>query len=304
MASVIHVTDVPRLPPRRPDAHKGDFGHVLVVGGSDGMAGAPALAGMAALRAGAGLVTIACPDVVADVVAGFEPSVMTLPLSPHHDEVPEGELESVLADWDEDGLNETAAQSILDHRSTVLAIGPGLGRQPRTAMLVQALLKESTKPIILDADGLNAVIDSLDGLKRSAPTVLTPHPGEFASLTGQTTASVQSNRGSLAVAFANAHGVVVVLKGAGTIVTDGERVYVNQTGNPGMATGGTGDVLTGLIAGLVAQKLTPFDAAVLGVHIHGLCGDLAASESAQQSLIASDLVRALPMAWRRFHERG
>jgi ADP-dependent NAD(P)H-hydrate dehydratase len=279
--SVLRITDLPKLPPRSADSHKGDFGHVLVVGGSEGMAGAPALAGMAALRSGAGLVTVACPDLVAGIVAGFEPSMMTLPL-PNVD----------------GGLAEECLEVIESHRSTVIALGPGLGRRPRTAQMVQRLLQEAQKPVVVDADALNSLVGSLECLRRNASTILTPHPGEFASLTGSTTVEVQANREALAVEFARTHDVVLALKGAGTIVTDGRQVFVNRTGNAGMATGGTGDVLTGIIAALVAQRLEPFAAACLGVHLHGLAGDYNVKYGAQESLIASDLVRVLPAAWR------
>jgi ADP-dependent NAD(P)H-hydrate dehydratase len=296
------VTTIPQPMPRRADAHKGDFGHVLVVGGSVGMAGAPVLAGVAALRSGAGLVTIACSEVI-DFAARIEPSLMTLPIASEHEELKEGGLETILADWSDGALSETAAAEILAHRSTVLAIGPGLGRRPRTATLVQSLLRDSTKPIVLDADGLNAVVGSTALLRRKTPTIITPHPGEFASLTGKTTAEVQANRESLAVEFARSHGCLVVLKGANTVVIDGKRVFINETGNAGMATGGTGDVLTGIIAGLLAQKLEPFAAAQLGVYLHGLAGDIVAETGSMESLIASDLLTAMPTAWRRLHGR-
>ena len=282
--SVQRITDLPKLPPRSADSHKGDFGHVIVVGGSEGMAGAPALAGIAALRSGAGLVTVACPDLVAGIVAGFEPSMMTLPLQS--------------ADG---GLTEESLEVIASHRSTVIALGPGLGRRPRSVPLVRRLLQEAQKPVVVDADALYALVGFLDRVQRNEPTILTPHPGEFASLTGSTTVEVQANREALAVEFARYNRVVLVLKGAGTVVTDGRRVFVNHTGNPGMATGGTGDVLTGIIAALVAQRLEPFDAACMGVHLHGLAGDIVVENSSMESLIASDLLSALPMAWRRLH---
>jgi ADP-dependent NAD(P)H-hydrate dehydratase len=287
MEPMERVTTIPKLEPRRADAHKGDFGHVLVVGGSVGMAGAPALAGMAALRAGAGLVTVGCPSVVADVVAGFEPSMMTLPMVVGFR-----------------GLTDSTIETIAEHRSTVVALGPGFGRQKRTAELVRTLIQNVDKPIVLDADGLNALVGSTEILRRNSATIVTPHPGEFAFLIGRTTAEVQSNRESLALDFASRYDCVVVLKGAGTVVTDGHRVFINDNGNPGMATGGTGDVLTGVIAGLLAQKMAPFDAAQLGVYLHGLAGDLVAADGAQESLIASDLIGALPAAWRRLHGRG
>jgi NAD(P)H-hydrate epimerase len=286
MNPIQRVRTIPQPAVRRPDAHKGDFGHVLVVGGSVGMAGAPALAGTAALRSGAGLVTVACPTDVAKVVASFEPSLMTLP-----------------AGADQGALSATSFDSISSHRSTVLAIGPGIGRLQETVGLVRRLIAASEKPVVVDADGLNAVVGATELLRRRSPTVVTPHPGEFASLTGKTTTEVQSNRESLAVDFALTFECIVVLKGAGTIVTDGRRVFVNTTGNPGMATGGAGDVLTGMISGLIAQKLDPYDAAVLGAHLHGFAGDLVAEVGSQESLIASDLVAAIPAAWRRLHGR-
>ena len=284
MASIQRITEVPKPPPRDVDSHKGDFGHVLVVGGSEGMAGAPALAGMAALRSGAGLVTVACPENSAATVAGFEPSMMTLPL-PSED----------------GGLVLEALDVIAAHRSTEIAIGPGLGRRPRTIALVRRLLLDLPKTVVIDADGLNSLVGSLASLNRSDPTVLTPHPGEFASLCGVSTKDVQANREALAVDFAATHDVVLVLKGAGTVVTDGASLFVNGTGNPGLATGGTGDVLTGIIAALLAQRMVPFDAACLAVHLHGLAGDLVAAEGSMESLIASDLIRVLPAAWRRLH---
>ena len=259
---------------------------MLVVGGSVGMGGAPALAGIAALRAGAGLVTVACPSEVADVVAGFEPSLMTLPLA-----------------CEEGGLTQSTIDAVSKHRSTVVAIGPGIGRLDNTVEFVRSLMSSVVKPKVIDADGLNAVVGSTELLSRGS-TIITPHPGEFAALTGRSAAEVQSNRESLAVEFARSHGCVVVLKGANTVVTDGSRVFINQTGNPGMATGGTGDVLTGIIAGLVAQNLPPFEAAQLGVHLHGIAGDVVSEAGAMESLIASDLLGALPAAWRRLHGRG
>jgi ADP-dependent NAD(P)H-hydrate dehydratase len=287
MASVQRIMAVPLPPERRRDAHKGDFGHVLVVGGSGGMAGAPALAGMAALRAGAGLVTVACSGSIADIVAGFEPSMMTLPLAVGLH-----------------GVTDSSLQAVLDHRATVVAFGPGLGRRPRTVEFARTLVRASDKPMVLDADGLNALVRSTDLLKRAPPTIITPHPGEFAVLTGKSIMAVQADRERHAVEFAVAHGCIVVLKGADTVVTDGARAFVNETGNPGMATGGTGDVLTGIIAALVAQRMSPFEAACLGVHLHGRCGDVVADEGAMESLIASDLIRALPRAWRSLRGRA
>lgn len=277
--------DLPRLPPRAPDAHKGHFGLALIVGGSRGMAGAAALAGMAALRSGAGLVRVAVPDVCQDLVAGFEPSYMTAGLeSDAAGRIAAPAREAVA------GLAEAAA---------VVALGPGLGRSDQLDALVAWLYANLDRPLVIDADALNALA-ALPGLPPSppAPRVLTPHPGEFARLSGGKKVRPE-DRGRAAMQYAAAHGVVLVLKGRGTCVTDGRRLRVNATGNPGMATGGAGDVLTGVIAGLACQGLSTYDAASLGTHVHGLAGDLAAAELGQAPLIASDLVRFLPQAFRK-----
>jgi NAD(P)H-hydrate epimerase len=181
----------------------------------------------------------------------------------------------------------------------VVALGPGLGRSQELTTLVTTVLAQARVPLVLDADGLNALEHHSAELRRHAgPVVITPHPGEFARLAGCQVADVQARRQERAARFAAEHGVIVILKGYGTVVTDGRRVYVNTTGNPGMATGGTGDVLTGLIAALLGQGLEPFAAAQLGVHVHGLAGDLARDELGEVSLIASDLVEFLPHAFR------
>lgn len=272
---------LPRLPPRRADAHKGDFGLALIVGGSRGMAGAAALAGMAALRGGAGLVRLAVPDCVLDAVAGFEPSYMTTPL-PCDDEGRIGP-----------GAFERIAE--LAEKATVIACGPGLGRSLALDQLVVRLYREIAKPIVFDADALNALACESEALAQpGGPRILTPHPGEFARLIGRKLEGELRN--DAAVQLAARCGIVVVLKGHRTLVTDGARQAINTTGNPGMATGGTGDVLTGLITALACQHLEPFDAARLGVHVHGRAGDLAAEEFGEISLIASDLVLLLPDA--------
>ena len=295
MARQKQVRSLPKLPPRKPDAHKGDFGRVLVVGGSRGMIGAPALAANAALRSGAGLVTVAAPEAVQLAVAGLCPCATSLPLSCRPDGAPA----------------PTAVRQMLDLAEVcdVLAVGPGMARSQGAAMLVRAAL-EQPQPVILDADGLNnlAGIDRWPGIRR-CPLVLTPHPGEFSRLTGKPVAEIQQDRVGAAIAAAKEWGeagtsagespLVVVLKGAGTVVTDGDRVYVNRTGNPGMATGGTGDVLTGVVAALIGQHLGPFEAACLGAHVHGLAGDLAARQLGKISLIATDLTDFLPQAFRR-----
>ena len=280
------IETMPSLPPRPRDSNKGLFGSVLVIAGSRGMAGAAALCGAAALRSGAGLVKIATPSEVQPTVASFEPSYMAYPLP-----------------CDEDGsIQFAAARPVLErlmNSVSVVAVGPGLGQSDDIRQLVKFLVTSTSKPLVIDADGLNALVgqtDLLSGLTH--PVVLTPHPGEFARLTGATVADVQSDRIARAVGLAAlAQPLVVVLKGAGTVVTDGPRHYINATGNPGMATGGTGDVLTGVIAALLAQKLAPFEAAQLGVYIHGLAGDIARDENGEIGLIAGDLVDALPDAF-------
>ncbi len=269
------ITSALKLSRRLPDSHKGTYGRVLVVAGSAGMAGAAVLAGSAALRGGAGLVTVACPAAIQDIVAIGNPCFTTF------------------------GFRNS--QEVLDRAAAfdVLAVGPGLGTQPYTAELVLALVQQlPDKPIVLDADGLNNLEPIPDLRSRTAPLVMTPHPGEFAKLHGKTTADVQANREPLAIEFARTHGVVLLLKGHRTIVTDGEHIYTNATGNPGMATGGCGDVLTGLIAALVGQKISAFEAACLGAHVHGRAGDLAATEVGQTALIASDLLTFLGKAFQ------
>lgn len=276
---------LPDLPPRPADAHKGLYGLALIAGGSRGMAGAAALAGMAALRSGAGLVRVAVPEVCQDLVAGFEPSYMVVGL-------PSDAAGRIAAD-----ARERIAE--LAEGATVVALGPGLGRSEDLDQLVQWLYTHLDRPMVIDADGLNALA-ALTRLPRkpAAPRVLTPHPGEFARLSGGNKVPVQE-REAAARQYAAEHGVVLVLKGHKTCVSDGKQVWVNTTGNPGMATGGTGDVLTGVIAALACQGLSPYDAARLGAYVHGLSGDLAAAQLGQVPLVASDLVRFLPQAFRQ-----
>jgi NAD(P)H-hydrate epimerase len=203
---------------------------------------------------------------------------------------------------DDDG-HLAAADTVLVslvHESSVAVIGPGLGRSPRILPVLRAVLTQTPTPLVLDADALNALAHSPQDLGRPAgPVVITPHPGEFSRLLQSVDiAGVQADRENLAATFAAAHGIVVVLKGQGTIVTDGRRLAVNATGNPGMATGGTGDVLGGLIAALLGQGLEAFAAARLGVHLHGLAGDLARDDLGETSLIATDVIDYLPQAFR------
>jgi len=283
---VREVSKLPTLAARRPDAHKGDFGHVLVVAGSPGMTGAGCMAARSAQMAGAGLVTLALPASLNLVAEVKLTSAMSMPL-------PEAEGGT---------LGMEAVRSLLQaaDRFDVAAIGPGLGRAPGTQEMVRTLLEEMTLPMVVDADGLNAIAARTELLKqRSAPTVLTPHPGEMMRLCGlDSVQQVQSSRRELAVRFAAEHSVLLVLKGHRTIVTDGDRLYVNSTGNAGMATGGTGDVLTGLVAGLLCQGLDPFGAAQLAVYVHGLAGDMAAQAKGQLSMTAEDVMACVPQAFK------
>lgn len=313
------VTILPKLPERRPDAHKGDFGRVLVIGGSRGMIGAPSLTANAALRSGAGLVTIACPESIYQSVAVLCPCATTIPLP----ELPNGQLDPARA------IEAIDASRMLGHpaRPTAIAAGTGLGRgDVRFDAAWRELITEFSVhrrvPIVLDADGLNAM-PTLD-LNDAAPTafdwsnlMLTPHPGEMARLCNTTAADVQSRRKEIVHAavrkandplpgpqtdadaagddsVAQNAGCTILLKGAGTLVCDGTRVFTNTTGNSGMATGGSGDVLTGIIAAFIAQGMTNFDAAVLGANLHGKVGDMAAEELTKTSLIATDLLMFLP----------
>jgi NAD(P)H-hydrate epimerase len=284
--TVTEVRDVPRLPPRPADAHKGTYGKVLVIAGSTGMAGAAVLCGTAALRGGAGLVQVAVPEPVLDVVAAGCPCYTTAPLP------------AVKGQVSCSGLSLATA---LARRAAVVVAGPGLGAGEDVAGLVEALIGDFSGPLVLDADALN-VLDARRRWRlkqRSAPVLFTPHPGELSRLTGLSTDAIQADRRETALAFARDHGGVLVLKGSGTIVTDGQRLYTNTTGNPGMATGGTGDVLAGLLGGLLTQSLPPFEAAVLATYAHGLAGDLARDAKGEVALMATDVLAQLPAALRK-----
>ncbi|HEY4313375.1 MAG TPA: NAD(P)H-hydrate dehydratase [Pirellulales bacterium] len=280
-------SNLPRLPKRSADANKGDFGRALLIGGSRGMAGAAGLAGMATARSGAGLVRLAVADSCLDTIAAYEPSLMTSPVACDDEGRIAGAARAKLAE-----LTKPSA-------ATVVACGPGLSRSVELDELVAWLYTTLQQPAVFDADALNALAAQPDVLRRAAgPRVLTPHPGEFARLVQAPKIGARDEQERQAIDLAKTIGAVIVLKGHRTLVTDGRQTAHNTTGNPGMATGGSGDVLTGIITALLAQKLSPFDAARLGVHVHGLAGDLAAAELGEISLIASDLVRFLPAAFR------
>ena len=281
------------IPFRQPASYKGSYGRVLVVAGSVGMTGAAALTSEAALRAGAGLVTLAIPESLNSIMEIKLSEVMTLPL-------PETEIGS---------LTESAVSPIMEYAEktkSVLAIGPGLSQHPETVSFVHQLIRENQKQqlglrTVIDADGLNALAQEKDNLLTlNSDTVLTPHPGEMSRLTDVSIQALESDRIRSAEKFAMEHELTLVLKGAPTITAypTGD-IWINSTGNPGMATAGMGDVLTGVIAGLMAQNLTTEIAATLGVYIHGFAGDIVAKEIGTHGLIAGDVLQALPTAIAR-----
>jgi ADP-dependent NAD(P)H-hydrate dehydratase / NAD(P)H-hydrate epimerase len=286
----VTLLDDPGIRPlfsRRPrTAHKGTYGHAGIIAGSVGKTGAAAMAALGALRVGAGLVTVAVPRSVNGVLEAKLLEAMTFPVA---------ETETLtLSRQARDALVGFAAEK------TAVAIGPGLGRHPEINGLIADLLEAIRRPMVLDADGINALAGQPQLLRRAqAPLILTPHPGEMGRLLGMNATDVQKDRLGMASRVAQDHGVFVVLKGAATVIAgpDG-AVAVNPTGNPGMATGGTGDVLTGMIVGLLAQGLSPWNAACAGVYVHGLAGDLAASIHGEQGMIARDVIAAIPKAIR------
>jgi NAD(P)H-hydrate epimerase len=280
------VEIIPKLPPRAADAHKGDFGKVLIIAGSVGMTGAAALAGRSALRAGAGLVRVATAKSALPIVAAIEPSYTTIAL-------PEDKAGRISAE---------AVNIILKvlPDNDVTAFGPGVGTSNSLQELTEFLLQQPDFPLVIDGDGLNNLSKIKNWPEKlKAKLILTPHPGEMNRLwAGLFRENLPQDRRRQATFLANYTKAIVVLKGAGTVVTDGEKVYVNKTGNSGMATAGSGDVLTGVITALVGQGLSCFDAAVLGVYIHGLAGDIAAEKRGQISLIATDIADALGDAFK------
>jgi ADP-dependent NAD(P)H-hydrate dehydratase len=281
------IESIPKLKPRAVDAHKGDFGKVCIIAGSIGMSGAAALAGRSALRAGAGLVRVATPKSVLPIVASIEPSFTTIAL-------PEDSLGRISA---------KAINPILEALSEndAVAFGPGVGISGALRSVLETLLEQDQLRLIIDADGLN----NLTGIKNwpvklKANLILTPHPGEMKRLwSGLFRELLPSDRQQQAIQLTQQTKTVVALKGAGTVVTDGQKVYINKTGNPGMATAGSGDVLTGVITALAGQGLNDFDATVLGVYIHGLAGDIAAEKIGQVSLMTTDIIQALSDAFTK-----
>jgi ADP-dependent NAD(P)H-hydrate dehydratase / NAD(P)H-hydrate epimerase len=273
---------------RKPDAHKGDFGHILVLAGSLRFSGAAVLTSNAAIRCGAGLVTLGIPKSLTQaIIKNKAKEVMVLPLP----------------QTKEATLSLSGYKKINDFSDSVdiLAVGPGLSGNKSTQMLARRVVSKINKPMVIDADGLNALVGNLDLLKGKveAARIITPHPGEMARLLGISIEKVQADRRGIAAKFSRDYKVTVVLKGCNTVVADpGGNLYINKTGNPGMASAGCGDVLTGIIAAFLAQGLNAFEASKFAAYIHGLSGDLAAKEKTQISLIASDIIDKIPEAIR------
>ena len=270
-----HTQVLSLLPDRDPNAHKGDFGKILLLCGSRGYTGAAALAAMGALRSGAGLVYLGVPESIyaIEAVKLTEPIVFPLP--------------------DEGGmLSSAAVPEVLERlpRMDAVLIGPGLGQSPGTLAVVRAVLENAQCPVVVDADGINLLAAHMDILRnRHEPTILTPHAGEFARLGG-----LGIHRLREAEAFAKTNGCILLLKGHETLITDGEETYQNPTGNPGMAVGGSGDVLAGIIVSLLGQKLPPLTAAACGAWLHGGAGDICAREIGQYGMLPGDMVEVLP----------
>lgn len=274
---IITQQDIQRLlPPRQPQTHKGDYGKILLICGSRGYTGAAALAAMGALRSGAGVVYLLVPESIYEIEAGklWESVVIPAP--------------------DEEGmLAEAAAQKIEAYlpKMDAVLIGPGLGQSAGTLSAVKTVLRQFDGPVVLDADGINVLAAHKDILRdRTAPTILTPHMGEFCRIGG----SQVSDRVSAAAALAGELGCIMLLKGHRTVITDGDRLFINETGNPGMATGGSGDVLAGVIVSLLGQGLDPLDAAACGAYLHGAAGDLAAQRIGQYGMLPTDMLQFLP----------
>jgi len=283
-----------KIKKRKRDTHKGDYGHVLVIAGSLGMTGAAYLCSEAALLSGAGLVTLGIPKSLNSVMERKLTEVMTLPL-------PETK---------EQTLSKTAYRKIVAFakKCDCFAIGPGLSQNKETQALIRLLIKDLKLPMIIDADALNAISGHLSIFRapktaNREPKIITPHPGEMSRLFDKSSKFIQKNKKTVAKKFASEYNVTTVLKGCKTIVASpAGSIYVNTTGNPGMASGGCGDVLTGILASLLACGIDAFKGARLGVYVHGLCADIAAKEKTEISLRATDLLKFLPEAFKKIYD--
>lgn len=295
---MIKVKNLPKLNSRKSNTHKGSYGRVLVIAGSPGLTGAACLCSKATLRSGSGIVTLGVPESLNPVMEAKLTCVMTHPL-------PETKAST---------LSNKGRKKIMKlcESHDVVALGPGLSQQPETRELILWLIKNIDRDMVIDADGLNALADNVNALhKIKRHAVLTPHPGEMSRLAGLGSAEdVQKDRLNTASQFvqsiqkklSNERKLILVLKGDKTIVADRGKVYVNRSGNPGMATAGAGDVLTGIIASLIGQGHDVFDSSQLGVYIHGLAGDIAANKKGELSMIASDITEYLPDAFIKYNK--
>lgn len=280
------MSKLPAIRPRLPETHKGDYGRVLIIAGSEGMTGAAGLAAAAALRSGTGLVTLSVPRSIYPIVAGPLSSYITRPLP----ETPKGTIAHNALD---------VLRPLLEN-SAVVGMGPGLSQNPETRRFVLSLIPALKQPLVLDADGLNLLAGNLDMLKGAkSPVTITPHPGEAATLLGTDAASVQRDRLGSAFRLNKLTGATVILKGYKSVVADATKYYVNETGNPGMATAGSGDVLLGVVAAMAGQGYEPFAAAQLGAHVHGIAGDIARDRVGEISMTAADILEALPAAFKK-----
>lgn len=276
-----------KIPKRFADSNKSDYGKIFILAGSVGMTGAAYLCSQAAMRTGSGLVICGIPESLNQIMEIKLTEAMTLPL-------PETKFHS---------LSQNAKDKILDFskKCDLIAIGPGLGQNKETQQLVKDLVLKIKKPIVLDADGINALNGNIEILKkRKQRTVITPHPGELSRLIKKDIEYIQSNRENIARNFAKTTGVIVCLKGYKTVVASPSgEIYINKTGNSGMASGGAGDVLTGIIASFIGQGMDDFSATAVSVYLHGLAGDIAVDKKGKFSLIASDIIEYLPDAFKK-----
>lgn len=273
------------LPSRSPDSHKGDYGHTLVIAGSKQFTGAAILCSTGCLRSGSGLTTLAFPEQLdIQITKRLPPEVMTLHLP-----------------GSENSISPKATKVITDfvdkRKISSIAFGCGISTESATKIFTERFLTKNGTPIVIDADGLNNIQRNVKILKQlKSKTILTPHPAELSRLTKIPVENIQKNRENVAKKFAKEHNLICILKGYETVITDGNDVFVNTTGNPGMATGGSGDVLTGMIAGFIGQTESLMDAVCLGVYLHGLAGDFAAKEKTQISMLPTDLIEKIPSA--------
>lgn len=275
------------IPKRKLNTHKGDYGHLFVLAGSLNYSGAAYLTAQAAIRSGCGVVTLGFPKILFRAMTIKLTEVIKMPLN----ETKDGTID----------LSEGKVILEFSQKASALAIGPGLSVNKRTVLLIRKILPKLDKPFVLDADGINAISGNLEIFRKiSVPYIITPHPGEMSRLTGRKIPEIQKNRIDVALSFAKMYNAVVVLKGHRTVVASPSGgIYINNTGNPGMAKAGMGDVLTGMIGSFLAQGMDVYKSARLGVYLHGLAGDIAVKKVSESSLIASDVLEKIPEAFKK-----